>query len=135
MLQAPEPFRPPPPYAASATFAGPDDLSAVRQFAGAAARAAGLAPARAAALEVAVSELATNTLRHTPSGGTIRVWPESGSVVCEVVDTGTFVPANPPAAAREGGGGWGLKIAAEVADGFYLHSEPGRSRWRLLFRL
>lgn len=134
MRQVAEPFTPPPGHAPVATFSTADDLAAIRQFACERALAASLLPQRVAALEVAVSEVATNTLRHTEGGhGTIRVWADTDYVICEITDSGTFSLRRRPA--DQQAGGWGLDIATDLADEFYLHSQPGCSVFRLLFRL
>jgi anti-sigma regulatory factor (Ser/Thr protein kinase) len=65
-----------------------DDIPAVRHFAAAYAGRAGLAAQRISDLEVAVNEVATNAVVHGGGPGTLRVWREHGSVVCEVSDPG-----------------------------------------------
>jgi anti-sigma regulatory factor (Ser/Thr protein kinase) len=84
-------------------------------------------------LEVAVSEVATNTLRHTSSGGNVRVWADGNEVISEFTDSGTFdsgfVVCPGPT------DGWGLRIADEVCDRFDLYSRPGTTVWRLAVNL
>jgi anti-sigma regulatory factor (Ser/Thr protein kinase) len=54
------------------------------------ARAARLAPARADELVTAVNEVATNSVRHGGGSGSLRVWQENSSLVCEIRDKGRF---------------------------------------------
>ncbi|NJC73610.1 sensor histidine kinase [Planosporangium thailandense] len=65
-----------------------DDLPAVRRFVAGHAGRAGLPTGRIADLEVAVNEVATNTVTHGGGPGTLRVWRERGGVICEVCDPG-----------------------------------------------
>ncbi|WP_196279128.1 ATP-binding protein [Catellatospora vulcania] len=133
MQQVAEPFKPPPAHTATTRFDTADDLAGIRRIACETATAGGLTPQRAAALEVAVSEIATNTLRYTPDGGTLRVWADDGFVTCEITDRGTYRPHQSEPTPEVGG--WGLNLAAEISDGLYVHSRPGCSVWRLMFRL
>lgn len=135
MRQVTTPFEPPPPDVATMSFSTVSQLAAVRDFVGTHALAAGLAPERVRGLRVAISEVVTNTLRHTTGGGTMRVWADGDDVISELTDGGTLdhvvrVPAGRPAAA----GGWGLYITGEVCDEFLCYSLPGRTVWRLVLR-
>jgi anti-sigma regulatory factor (Ser/Thr protein kinase) len=127
------PFRQPPPGAAAIAFTTADHLAAVRDFVGAHALAAGLAPDRVNGLRLAVSEIVTNTLRHTEGGGVMRVWSDGDAVISELTDAGTFQheivrPVAHPATA----GGWGLFITGKVCDEFLCYSQPGITVWRLV---
>lgn len=135
MRQVVRPFAPPPSGAAAISFATADDLATVREFVGAHAHASGLAAGRVPALQLAVSELVTNTLRHTAGGGDARVWADSDCVIVELTDGGTFRPpaVRQPVARPAASGGWGLYITGEVCDEFLYHSRPGRTVWRLVF--
>lgn len=81
-------LRPPPAEAVTSEFSRELDLSRLRSLVSERALAAGLAPARAADLALAVSELAANSLHHGGSRGTLAIWEEGDAVVCEVRDTG-----------------------------------------------
>ncbi len=116
------------------TFDNPSDLTQVREFVCECARAVGLHAERLPALRVAISEVATNTLRHTRAGGTVRVWADEGAVVSELTDSGTFQAGTCPACPGSEGG-WGLRIADEVCDRFDLYSQPGKTVWRLVINL
>lgn len=48
----------------------------------------GLPDDRADDLTFAVSELATNTVRHTRGGGTLQIWPTPTELVCQITDRG-----------------------------------------------
>src|SRR3954471_6324405 len=98
------------------SYSAPGDLTQLRAFVRARALAFGLSSTRAEMLQLAVSELATNTLLHTTGGGRVRVWAEPDHVVCDVVDSGPlrgFDASMPPADAI---GGRGLPIVERVCD-------------------
>jgi len=66
-------------------------------------------------------ELATNVIRHGGGFGRLRVWRESGRIVCRVSDSGPGMPAlvqepevRQPEARQPGGRG--LWIARRLAD-------------------
>jgi anti-sigma regulatory factor (Ser/Thr protein kinase) len=67
---------------------GVGDIAEVRHFVERYAARAGLAPERVDDLVLAVSELATNTVRHATGTGVVRVWSENGTLLCEVSDSG-----------------------------------------------
>lgn len=115
------------------SFHSPTDLTRVREFVCECARAVGLSAERLPALQVAVSEVATNTLRHTSSGGTVRVWADRNEIISELTDSGTFEGGRPECPGPAGG--WGLLIADEACDRFDLYSQPGRTVWRLAVTL
>ena len=110
-----------------------DDLRAVRNFVASRARSCGLAPARAADLVLAISELAANTLRHTVGGGTVRVWRNAGEIVCEVNDSGQITDPlarhRPPA--YELPGGKGLWLVNQVCDLVQARTGPSGTTTRL----
>ncbi|WP_196279165.1 ATP-binding protein [Catellatospora vulcania] len=134
MRQLTAPFEPCPRGVPVLSFDSPTDLAAVREFVCECARAVGLPADRLAGLSVAISEVATNTLRHTCSGGTVRVWADLDTVISELTDSGTFDSSDCPAEPGSAGG-WGLRIADEVCDRFDLYSCPGRTVWRLVISL
>jgi anti-sigma regulatory factor (Ser/Thr protein kinase) len=67
-----------------------EDLVSVRQLVSRHARAARLAPARADELVTAVNEVATNSVRHGGGSGSLRLWQDRSSMVCEIRDKGRF---------------------------------------------
>ena len=112
-----------------------EDLAAVRGFVRARAQTLGLAPEHVGRLLLAVSELATNTLRHTTGGGRVRVFAEAGFVVCDVVDGGPpreFGRAMPAADAVSGRG---LAIVERVCDDVSTATGPDGTLVRLRVRL
>ncbi|MEV0459210.1 ATP-binding protein [Catellatospora methionotrophica] len=133
MHQLTAPFTPPPADAPALSFHSQTELAQVRDFVCDCARAVGLPAERVSALRVAVSEVATNTLRHTSSGGTVRVWVDRDEVISELTDSGTLGGGFPDCTGSAGG--WGLRIVDEVCDRFDLYSRPGRTVWRLVVNL
>jgi anti-sigma regulatory factor (Ser/Thr protein kinase) len=67
-----------------------EDLVSVRQLVSRHARAARLAPGRADELVTAVNEVATNSVRHGGGSGSLRLWQDPSSMVCEIRDKGRF---------------------------------------------
>ena len=66
------------------------DLSMVRDFVADHGRRAGLLADRIADLQLAVNELATNSIKHADGFGTVRMWQDDGHLVCEVDDNGVI---------------------------------------------
>ncbi len=133
MRQVSSPFEPPPRDVPTISFSTASQLADVRDFAGDHALAAGLPPDRVRGLRLAISEVVTNTLRHTSGGGVLRVWADGDAVISELTDSGSFrhevrVPAEHHTAA----GGWGLYSTGQVCDEFLCFSGPGRTVWRLV---
>lgn len=127
------PLPAPPASAHRLRYDRPAELSAVRAFVARRATAAGMPAERVSRLQVAVNELATNTLRHTDAGGTVTVWPEGGVFVCQVDDTGRLtdplagrIPPSPYAM-----GGRGLVLVNEVVDLVRMHRHPAGLTVRL----
>ncbi|GID33240.1 hypothetical protein Abr02nite_82230 [Paractinoplanes brasiliensis] len=116
-------------------YAEQGDLRAVRAFVAARAEKLGLPAARIELLLLAVSELTTNTLMHTDSGGHIRVWAENTQLICDVLDTGgprTFGRAMPPARSP---GGRGLAIVERICDSVHSITLPGGTLVRICLNL
>jgi anti-sigma regulatory factor (Ser/Thr protein kinase) len=98
------------------------DLSAVRTLVREQARHAGLTRDRAIDLELAVSEVAANTVRHAAAQGhrqgTLRVWCTADEIVCEIRDGGVIADAlagrrQPAPGALAGHGLW---LVHQVCD-------------------
>jgi anti-sigma regulatory factor (Ser/Thr protein kinase) len=93
-------------------------LGAARRLVLARAREAGIEAPRDEDLVLAVSELSTNSVRHGGGEGTLRVWREDGTLVCEVRDRGRI--EDPLAGRRRPdprqGGGYGLWLVHQVCD-------------------
>lgn len=67
---------------------GGEQLPDVRRLVAGLAADATMAPARAQNLVLAVGELAANSVRHGGGGGTVRVWQNGATLLCEVRDAG-----------------------------------------------
>lgn len=91
---------------------------AVRPLVLARAADAGLPASRSADVALAVTEAATNSVRHGGGQGALRVWEEDGALVCEVRDAGRI--ADPLAGRRmpslESEGGRGLWLVNQLSD-------------------
>jgi anti-sigma regulatory factor (Ser/Thr protein kinase) len=101
---------PPPGWALQLEF-GDGPLGDVRAFVYDRAGVTGLDGARLADLMVAVTELASNTVRHGGGRGTLRVWEEEGRLVCDVRDRGRITDPmvgrrRPTLERRDGRGLW-----------------------------
>jgi anti-sigma regulatory factor (Ser/Thr protein kinase) len=114
-----------------------DDLPAVRRFIAEHAGRAGLAANRISDLEVAVNEVATNAVIHGGGPGTLRVWPERGSLVCEVSDPGRLAD---PLAGRIPPGpdsehGRGLLLVNYLCDLVRVHTDATSTTLRMYMRI
>ena len=109
---------PDPPKTAALRVFGTGELGDTRRWVGARVRAAGLVEDRSQDLVLAVNEITTNSVVHGGGAGTVSVWREDDTVICEVRDGGVI--ADPLAGRRrpraEGVGGRGLWIANQVCD-------------------
>lgn len=126
------------PPRASADVLGYDRLALgeVRRAVASRGAAAGLDAARAADFVLAVSEAATNSVRHGGGNGVLRMWEEADTLICEVKDRGQAVD---PLAGREVpaldmDGGRGLYIAHQVCDLVQLRSDESGTVVRLHMR-
>jgi anti-sigma regulatory factor (Ser/Thr protein kinase) len=124
---------PSPPVPADTLVFGAGDLPRVRQFVVQHANWAGMSAQRVDDLEMAVNEVATNSVAHTTGPGTLRVWKETGTVVCEVRDPGPFdnvlagrIPPPPGSP-----GGRGLLLVNHVCDLVRLYTHESGTVIRL----
>jgi anti-sigma regulatory factor (Ser/Thr protein kinase) len=127
--QAAAPFAvplPDPPGRPPEVGFGPGSLARLRALVARHGAAAGLDPARTADLVLAVDEVATNSLRHGGGRGTLRIWRDGESVVCEVRDAGRIedpmVGRERPALDRDGGRG--LWMVNQLCDLVQLRTFP-----------
>jgi anti-sigma regulatory factor (Ser/Thr protein kinase) len=106
---------PPPAGAASLSF-GSGDLRRLRAFVAGHAEQAGLEKEAATGVVLAVSEIASNSIRHGGGHGQLRVWTEGRALVCEVSDRGhiTSPLVGRVRPATDAGGGAGLWLANQL---------------------
>jgi len=125
---------PAPPFATLPFDAG--GLAQVRRFVAHEAGRAGLPVDRIADLQIAVNELATNTIRHGGGTGTVRAWQTPDHFVCDVRDTGRITDPLagrlPPHIFSERGRG--LVIVNHLCDLVRVHTGEGGTAVRLHVR-
>ena len=118
---------PEPPASAVRLAFGLDDLSSIRGVATRLAQSHGLPAARVRALTLAVSEVATNSVRYGGGYGAMHLWTQDGSVVCELRDAGVIT--DPLVGQRRPSprqlGGRGLWFVHQLCDLVQLRSAPG----------
>lgn len=129
------PLSPAPRGAGRVAFDG-HTLDALRHFVADSAERAGLAPGARADLVLAVNEVATNCVLHGGGDGTLLVWSDEDTLLCELRDTGSF---DHPLAGRERPtpgrvGGHGLWVANQLCDLVQVRSFPSGTVVRLHLR-
>jgi anti-sigma regulatory factor (Ser/Thr protein kinase) len=101
------------------------------------ARGSGMSDDRVADLVLAVNELAANSVMHGAGSGTLTLWIDDNSIICDVFDRGHL--ADPLAGRRRpdprGVGGRGLWLANQLSDLTQLRRLPNGTRVRLHFSL
>ncbi|RQW92637.1 sensor histidine kinase [Micromonospora globispora] len=124
---------PVPPEAVAALRYDLETLPQVRRFVADHAAGAGLDADRVADLQIAVTELATNSVAHAGGGGTLQVWRTGTHLVCEVHDDGWLADplAGRLAPAHDGIGGRGLVIVHALCDLVLVHSTAAGTTVRL----
>lgn len=113
-----------PPTRAPGTEHGPsvattgEDLARLRRFVAGHAHRLGVGVDRAGDLVLAVTEVATNALRHAGSPATVRIWNDERALVCELSDPGRI--ADPLAGryipAPDADSGRGLWLVNQLCD-------------------
>ncbi|MBA9007644.1 sensor histidine kinase [Thermomonospora cellulosilytica] len=137
-VPGPDRDRPAPPAdACHLPFGSAFELYQVRRFVTARASAHGLDAGRLAALETAVTEVATNALKHGAAPMGVRVWSQGGEFVCEVGDHGRWragAPAGfaPPGSALDSG--FGLWTVRLLVDAVRLYADRDGTFVRLVMR-
>jgi anti-sigma regulatory factor (Ser/Thr protein kinase) len=110
-------------------------LRAVREAVSSLAHRSGLDHDRVADVVLAVNELTTNSVAHGAGSGTLTMWADDESVVCEVFDAGRL--DDPLAGRCRPGplqiGGRGLWLANQLSDLTQLRRTPSGTRIRLHF--
>jgi anti-sigma regulatory factor (Ser/Thr protein kinase) len=113
------------------------DLTSLRGLVSYEAANASLEADRADELVLAVNELATNSLRHGGGSGTLRIWTEDETLMCEVRDAGhitdPLVGRIPPAPEQRSGRG--LWVVNHLCDLVQIRSTPTGSVIRVHMRL
>lgn len=110
-----------------------DDLTRLRRSVHRAARAAGLPFDRADDLVLAVNEVATNSITHAGSGGTLRTWLNADELICEVRDGGRIVDplVGRRAPSRRAEDGRGLWMVNQLCDLVEIRSDERGTTVRL----
>ena len=111
------PLPPPSPGVLRGTY-GAADLRPTRRTAGSFARSCGLSDDRADALELAATEVVTNSIRHGGGGGSLAMWRTDDAAVVEFSDSGRLtdplVGRVPPGVDRPTGRG--LYLVNQLCD-------------------
>jgi len=117
---------PPPPADREELSFTAETLREVRKLVERAARSAGMDPLRSEDLVLAVSEIATNSIRYGSGGGRFGLWRADGALVCEVADAGQIedqlVGRRTPSACRPTQRG--LWLVNQVCDLTQIRSSP-----------
>ncbi|GAB2807401.1 sensor histidine kinase [Actinoallomurus bryophytorum] len=113
------------------------NLGQARALAAEHARRAGLAADRVMDVELAVNEMAANSLAHGGGAGSLRVWSQDVYLVFEVQDTG-FI--SDPLVGRhpltlDMAGGRGVLVVNQLSDLVRMHTRPGGTTVRAHFVL
>jgi anti-sigma regulatory factor (Ser/Thr protein kinase) len=124
---------PAPPAAVLRGGFGRGDVPTVRRTVSQFARSCGLDAASVEALGLAVTELATNSVRHGGGAGTLALWSEPGAAVVEVSDAGQI--ADPLTGRRRPElhqhGGRGIYLVNQLCDLVQLRSSPAGTTVRI----
>jgi anti-sigma regulatory factor (Ser/Thr protein kinase) len=128
---------PSPPAGAHALAFGRGDLADVRAVVGAAAERFGVSERRRGQLQLAVNEIATNSIIHGNGRGVLRVWYAGGQVVAEVSGGGRLrdplaglvpVPPRQP-------NGRGLLLVNQLCDLVRVYSSAQGTTTRMYLRV
>jgi anti-sigma regulatory factor (Ser/Thr protein kinase) len=105
---------------------GPGDVPATRRTVAQYARSCGLPTEQVEILELAASELATNSIRHGGGTGTLAMWIEPGAAVIEFSDSGHLTDplTGRLAPALDSVGGRGLYLVHQLCDLVQVRSSP-----------
>ncbi|AVH60696.1 MULTISPECIES: sensor histidine kinase [Streptomyces] len=109
------------PQSAASMQILPTELHAVRTFVVDQAKRCGVTADALHNLLVAVTEVATNAIRHGDAPVTLRAWPDAG-LICEITDSGNWQPEGfiswrPPESAVDSGFGlWGVGMLCDTVQ-------------------
>lgn len=100
------------------------------------ARDAGLSDDRISDLVLAVSEIATNSVRHATGTGLVRIWTEPHTIVCEVRDQGQITQplVGRQRPAPDAGGGYGVWLVNQLCELVQLRTGPAGNIVRMHMR-
>ncbi|PPK71008.1 sensor histidine kinase [Actinokineospora auranticolor] len=103
-----------------------DDLPELRDLVAVRARQFGLPRGRALDLTLATNEMVTNSICHGGERGTLRLWTEGESLVCEITDSGhiTDPMVGRVAPLPSVQGGRGVWLANQLCDLVRIRSTP-----------
>ncbi|GAB3651722.1 anti-sigma factor RsbA family regulatory protein [Glycomyces tarimensis] len=126
-----------PPLWAIERMADHTTLDNARWFVTAYGLKVGLSPTQLVDLEIAVTELLTNSIRHGGGFGVFRVWSDEEYLVCEVSDSGHITD---PLAGRRPMDesqrhGRGLLLVNQIVDLVRMHTSPDGTTVRIHMRL
>lgn len=126
-------YLPPPPRYARELVVGAGELRMLRQAVGGVAAAAGLSEARTQDLLLAVTELATNSIRYGGAHPTVSVWADADQLFCDVRDDGvvTDLLAGRRMPPSDAPGGRGLWLVNQLCDLVQLHSSADGTQVRI----
>ena len=127
---------PEPPPGFEQVPVGPESLGQVRAAVIRHGRHAGLGETRTDDLVMAVNEVVTNTIVHGGGFGTLRLWRQGSSLVCEVTDGGRITDplAGRVRPAADDERGRGLWLATQLCDLIQVRSFDAASVVRLHMR-
>ncbi len=125
----------PPPDAVEVGF-DRATLGSVRRHVARAVEDLGLDAGERDDLALAAHEVAANSVEHGGGSGSVRVWRQDDTVLCEVRDRGAMVVPLPPLVGRElpspgTPGGRGLWMANQLCDLVQIRSGPDGTTVRL----
>jgi anti-sigma regulatory factor (Ser/Thr protein kinase) len=113
-----------------------DNLSAARRAARERARRHGLSIDQVVDVELAITELLSNSITHGGGSGVARIWSDGEDLVCEVRDRGHLtdpLAGRLPAGALQGSGR-GLLLVNQIADLVRVHASADGTTIRAYFR-
>jgi anti-sigma regulatory factor (Ser/Thr protein kinase) len=117
------------------TYSDAQDLAGLRRAAANYAESAGMDSERVPWVLLAVSELASNTLRHSGGPGTLRLWSDRDNLFVQVSDGGELpagvATGQSPFPSKGAQGGYGLALAGRFSDEILVHPAPTVVRLRL----
>jgi anti-sigma regulatory factor (Ser/Thr protein kinase) len=112
------PTLPAPPADSTEMPFGPGDTAVLRQLVGGRAAEAGMDARRIPDVELAITELVANCIRHGAGHGLLRMWRQGGMFVCDVLDSGQIddplVGRRRPSPGQMGG--YGLWLVNQLCD-------------------